>query len=246
MLYYYNKIVFIIFNADATANLFLLKQDIFMKSFDHLEKTDKIVCVGKNYIEHAKELGDKIPENPVIFLKPPSILKQAKNWGETLLLSWPNTKSELHYECEVVVKLNKNGYMMTLEEAKSAIGFVSLGLDMTLRTLQAKLKKDGHPWTSSKVFVDSAVVGPWIDIQSFPDYMATEFSLLMNNQLKQKAIPNIMTFKPAELLAYISNFFPLCEGDIIFTGTPAGVGTVHPGDTAMLSWGKYHYFAQWS
>lgn len=206
---------------------------------------DKIVCVGKNYIEHAKELGDKVPDEPVIFLKPPSVLRQADNWNETLSLSLPNIKSDLHYECEVVLQLQKGGYLMTPEEANSAIGAVSIGLDMTLRTLQAKLKNNGHPWTISKVFIDSATIGPWIDIHAFPDYMTTEFSLLINNQIKQKAIPHTMTFKPVELLVYISQFFPLCEGDLIFTGTPAGVGAIHPGDTAILSWGKYQYFVNW-
>jgi len=206
---------------------------------------DKIICVGKNYLEHAKELGDKIPDEPVIFLKPPSILKQAKYWNDTLSLSWPNIKSDLHYECEVVLKLQKSGYMMTPEEAETAIGFVSIGLDMTLRTLQAQLKKDGHPWTISKVFIDSATVGPWIPVREFSDYMQTEFSLSINNQIKQKSIPNTMTFKPIELLVYISQFFPLCEGDLIFTGTPAGVGAIQLGDIATLTWGKYQYCAKW-
>lgn len=213
-----------------------------MKSF---EKSDKIVCVGKNYIEHAKELGDKVPDEPVIFLKPPSVLRQVDHWNETLSLSLPNIKTDLHYECEVVLKLQKSGYMMSTEEAKSAIGFVSIGLDMTLRTLQTKLKKDGHPWTISKIFIDSATIGPWIPIGEFSDYMQTEFSLSINNQIKQKAIPHTMTFKPIELLVYISKFFPLCEGDLIYTGTPAGVGAIHPGDIAQLSWGKYKYFVNW-
>jgi len=210
-----------------------------------MKNFDKIICVGKNYIEHAKELGDKIPDAPVIFLKPPSVLRQAVNWNEKLSLSLPNIKSDLHYECEVVLQLQKGGYMMTPEEAESAIGSVSLGLDMTLRTLQAQLKKDGHPWTISKVFINSATVGPWINIHTFPDYMTTEFSLLINNQIKQKAIPNIMTLKPIELVVYISKFFPLCVGDLIFTGTPAGAGAIHPGDTAQLAWGKYQYFVNW-
>ncbi len=206
---------------------------------------DKIICVGKNYIEHAKELGDKIPDEPVIFLKPPSVLRQVDNWNETLSLSLPSISNGLHYECEVVLQLQKSGYMMSLEEAKSAIGAVTIGLDMTLRALQTKLKKDGHPWTTAKVFIDSAIIGPWISISEFPEYMTTEFSLLINNQTKQKAIPNTMTFKPIELLVYISKFFPLCEGDLIFTGTPAGVGAIHPDDTAQLTWGKYQYFVNW-
>jgi len=208
-------------------------------------KADKIVCIGKNYLDHAKELGDAIPEKPVIFLKPFSILKQATHWGDTLSLSLPSTQSDVHHECEIVLKLKKGGYQLSLEQAQEAIGFVSIGLDMTLRTLQTTLKKNGHPWTTAKVFIDSAITGPWISTEEFPDYINTAFSLYIDNKCCQHAFPHQMLFKPAALVAYASQFFPLCEGDLIFTGTPAGVGAVQPGSNAKLQWGNYGYNIVW-
>jgi 2-keto-4-pentenoate hydratase/2-oxohepta-3-ene-1,7-dioic acid hydratase in catechol pathway len=210
-----------------------------------MQSFDKIVCIGKNYLDHAKELGDAIPDKPVIFLKPPSVLKQASHWGESLSLKLPHSTSDVHYECEIVLRLKKGGYQMSLAEAKTAVGGVSLGLDMTLRTLQATLKKNGHPWTTAKVFIDSAIVGPWIPLNEFQNFMETEFSLTINDQIKQHALPKQMLFNPFELIAYVSEFFPLCEGDLIYTGTPAGVGAVEVNTTATLKWGNHQYSTKW-
>ena len=211
-----------------------------------MQTFDKIICFGKNYLDHAKELGDAIPDKPVIFLKPSSVLKQATQWSETLSLVLPDSNSDVHYECEVVLKLKKGGFRMSVAEAKAAIGSVSLGLDMTLRTLQATLKKNGHPWTTAKVFIDSAVVGPWIALNEFPDYMETEFSLSINNQIKQQALPKQMLFHPVDLIVYASQFFPLCDGDLIYTGTPAGVGPVQVNTKVILKWSNYQYSVAWS
>jgi 2-keto-4-pentenoate hydratase/2-oxohepta-3-ene-1,7-dioic acid hydratase in catechol pathway len=206
---------------------------------------DKIICVGKNYLAHAKELGDAVPEKPIIFLKPPSVLKEVKVWNENLALTLPLIDDNIQYECEVVLKLKKGGYQLSLEEAKQSIGWVSLGLDMTLRNLQTTLKKNGHPWTTSKVFIDSAVAGPWIEIHQFPEYRETPFSLSIQETIRQQALPSEMIVNPVELIVYISQFFPLCENDLIFTGTPAGVGSVQSGTIALLKWGKYHYTVNW-
>lgn len=127
---------------------------------------DKIVCVGKNYLEHAKELGDPVPEKPVLFLKPPSVLQQASTWGEHLSLEFPTEDNAVQPECEIVLRMAHDGYKMTLEEARNAISDVSLGLDMTLRIRQSELKKQGHPWTTAKVFKDAAILGPWIGISN--------------------------------------------------------------------------------
>jgi 2-keto-4-pentenoate hydratase/2-oxohepta-3-ene-1,7-dioic acid hydratase in catechol pathway len=211
-----------------------------------MEFFDKIVCVGKNYLEHAKELGEEIPSNPVLFLKPPSILRQATQWNETISLSLPSLEEEIHYECEIVLRLKKGGYQLSLKEAQQAIGFVTIGLDMTKRILQSELKKNGHPWTTAKVFVDSAVIGPWISINEFPDYRETEFSLFIQDSIRQQALPNQMRMNPAHLIAYCSTFFPLCENDIIFTGTPSGVGKINLNDKAIIKWGNYQYSAVWN
>ena len=206
---------------------------------------DKIVCVGKNYLEHAKELGDAIPEKPVLFLKPSSILQQARFWGETLSLPFPNDDDVVHPECEIVLQLAKDGYRMSVEEACGAISHLSLGLDMTLRTRQSALKKQGHPWTTAKVFPDAAIIGPWVNYQSFPNYLETPFQLFINDELKQSAKGSDMMSNPEDLLVYISQFFPLRAGDIIFTGTPAGVTAITPNAKAKLQWGAYWYQVIW-
>lgn len=206
---------------------------------------DKIICVGKNYLAHAKELGDAVPEKPVLFLKPASVLRQAVSWGEQLQLDFPTQDTNVHPECEIVLRIGCDGYQMTPDEAKKAITAVTLGLDMTLRTRQTELKKQGHPWTTSKVFKDAAILGPWIAYSQFSDYMDTEFQLLLDGQLRQCAKGSDMMMRPEELLVYISQFFPLKAGDIIYTGTPAGVTSLSKNTTAELRWRSHVYSAKW-
>src|SRR5258708_6102141 len=128
---------------------------------------DKMICVGKNYLEHAKELGDAIPEKPVLFLKPPSASLLVDRAGRKVEAILPQGRGSIHHECEILIRINERG----------AIDAVSLGLDMTLRDVQADLKKKGHPWELSKVFKNSAIIGPWIPIRDFPDYLEEEFTL---------------------------------------------------------------------
>lgn len=208
---------------------------------------DKIVCVGKNYLEHAKELGDAVPERPVLFIKPPSVLRTARANGERLSLRIPPGTSEVHHECEIVLRLNRDGYRMSLEEARAAIGEVTLGLDMTLRDVQGRLKKQGHPWEISKTFLDSAVIGPWVAVGEFRDYLEEPFRFSVDSVVKQNARGSEMGMKPDECVAYISEHFPLKAGDLIFTGTPAGVGPVRAGQSAELSWGEHvRYRVSWA
>ena len=207
---------------------------------------DKIVCVGKNYLDHAKELGDALPERPVLFIKPPSVLRAARKVGERLQLRLPPGAPEVHYECEIVIRLNRDGFCMSLEEAKAAIGDVTLGLDMTLREVQSRLKQQGHPWELSKTFLDSAVVGPWMPIKDAPRYLEEPFILSIDGVVKQQASGNQMSMRPDACIAYISQHFPLRSGDLIFTGTPAGVGPVVQGQLAELVWGeKWRFSASW-
>lgn len=207
---------------------------------------DKIICVGKNYLEHAKELGDAVPERPVLFLKPPSVLRAASKPGERLRLRLPPGATEVHHECEIVLLISRDGYRMSVAEARAAIGAVSLGLDMTLRDVQTRLKKQGHPWEVSKAFLDAAVVGPWIDVKGFEGYLNERFSLTVDGLLKQSACGREMSLKPEECVAYASEHFQLKAGDLVFTGTPAGVGPVRPGQTAELVWGeRLRYAASW-
>lgn len=206
---------------------------------------DKIICIGKNYPEHARELGDAVPEHPVIFLKPASILIQAKNWNETVTAQFPENSGELHHEIEIVLRVAKDVYQLKSNETENIIDAVTLGLDMTLRTRQAQLKKAGHPWTTAKVFKDAAIIGPWINIADFPNYLTTEFSLSVDNNIRQQGKGDQMSFDPNMLLVYISQFFPLCKGDLIFTGTPAGVNAIEKNAHAKLMWDRYSYQVKW-
>ncbi len=205
---------------------------------------DKIICVGKNYAEHVKELGDITVDKPVIFLKPPSVLRQAKQ-GETLTVSMPTHQGSVHHECEIVFQLKAGGFQMTETEAERCIGAVSVGLDMTLRDKQAILKKTGAPWTIAKVFQDSAIIGPWRSLEEFPQFSNAVFSLKVNGELRQEGRATEMTFSPPKCIAYISEHFPLCAGDIIFTGTPKGVNSILPSDTGNLNFGPIQFSVQW-
>ena len=188
---------------------------------------DKIICVGKNYSEHVREMqkiaGDAPAEKPVLFLKPPSALVSVEN-GMTAEVVLPVGHGSVHHECEIVVRLDAGG----------EIDAVTVGLDMTLRELQTELKKKGQPWEVSKVFAGSAIIGPWVPITTIAKWLDSEFSLQLNGQTKQKGHGREMTLSPTECVAYAKSFFPLCKGDLIFTGTPAGVGPVKAGDIAML------------
>jgi 2-keto-4-pentenoate hydratase/2-oxohepta-3-ene-1,7-dioic acid hydratase in catechol pathway len=191
---------------------------------------DKIICVGKNYLEHAQELGDAVPESPILFLKPPSCLSPVAPPSPTQTkppcFALPQDRGMVHYECEIVLQLNAAGQ----PEA------VTLGLDLTLRDVQAQLKKQGHPWELGKVFAHAAITGPWIPIKTFEDYLEVPFQLKSNQEIKQKACGKDMRFSPAVCLKHAARHFPILAGDLLFTGTPPGVGPIHPGDVLTLEW----------
>ena len=134
---------------------------------------------------------------------------------------------------------------MSLSEAEAAIGAVTLGLDMTRRDLQTKLKKLGHPWEVSKVFLDSAVTGPWKSVGEFPRYLDEKFSFHLDGELRQEGIGAKMQVSPAACVVHASQWFPLCAGDIVFTGSPAGVGPVAAGQVGELKWGELAYSVKW-
>jgi acylpyruvate hydrolase len=185
----------------------------------------KIVCVGRNYAEHAIELGNEIPEKPVIFLKPASALISS---GEEII--YPSFSSEMHHEVELVLLIGKKVKNANLTEAEEAIIGYGAGLDMTLRDIQNELKKKGHPWTIAKCFDTSAVVSGFILKEYCSLTLDEEISLRVNDQVKQKEKLSKMIFNPAQLVEYISSLMTLEEGDLVFTGTPAGVSKVNPGD----------------
>lgn len=199
---------------------------------------DKIICVGKNYRDHALELGDAIPEKPVLFLKPPSVLVSIARLGDAATAPLPRERGAVHHECEIVVRLGFGGSNLSLEDAERAIDGWTLGLDMTLRDVQAKLKKAGHPWEIGKVFPGSAVLGPWLTGHVAETARRQSFSLRIGGTVRQTGHEGQMTLSPAECVQYASQHFPLRPGDAVFTGTPAGVGPVEPGDEAELVWGE--------
>ncbi len=200
---------------------------------------DKIVCFGKNYIEHMTELGDEKVEKPVIFLKPGSVVTKCEKWGDLIDITFED--DHVHYECELILKLKKGGYRLSLMDAIECIGWYSVGLDLTLRDIQSKLKKNGHPWTIGKVFPHSAIIGPWVMVDDYEDLLQAQFTLYVNNELKQQGLALNMLMSIAELIQYASAHFPLCVGDILFTGTPKGVGEIPDDATLKLTLNNLSY-----
>lgn len=195
-----------------------------------LQVMDKIICLGKNYSDHIAEMKEAAPEMPVLFLKPPSVLKEIKNQG-TISLPWE--RGMIHHECEVVFKLYK----------KNIIG-LGLGLDLTLRETQKQLKEKGHPWEISKVFKNSAIVTPIQGVRDFLNWQETPFRLKVNGEIRQESKLSNAILKPNDIIHYVDKFFPLCDGDLIFTGTPSGVGPLRPNDLIELQFGPIEYSFQ--
>jgi 2-keto-4-pentenoate hydratase/2-oxohepta-3-ene-1,7-dioic acid hydratase in catechol pathway len=201
---------------------------------------DKIICVGKNYLEHAKELGDAVPEKPVLFLKPPSSLMEVGTQKNPVFVTLPKGRGQIHPECEIVARIH-------VGPQGPEIDAVTLGLDLTLRDIQSVLKKNGHPWEISKVFAGAAVVGPWIPLREFQNFLEPEFSFSVNDMVRQKGHGHQMRIQPMECLRYAAEYFPICSGDLLFTGTPVGVGPVEPGQTSELRWeNRLRFQVQWN
>lgn len=186
----------------------------------------KILCVGRNYTEHIKELGNEIPENIVFFLKPDTALTKGDED-----FYYPDFSKEVHYECEVVVKIDKTGKNIPVSYAKDYYSSIALGIDYTLRDVQQKAKEKGLPWTLAKGFDYSAPVSEFIPLKELnKDIQNISFQLYKNNEKVQDGNTSYMIHTIDEIIAYISRFITLKTGDLIFTGTPKGVGTVQIGD----------------
>jgi len=185
----------------------------------------KIFCIGRNYSEHAKELGNDIPEEPVIFMKPKSALLQLQN-----PFYYPEFSNELHYEAEIVLRVCKNGKYIQAKHASKYYNAYTIGIDFTARDIQAELKKKGLPWEKAKAWDNSAVIGKWIEFSSASIHQPIQFSLQMNGKIVQLGNTKEMIFSFNEIVAHISNYFSLNIGDLIYTGTPAGVGECVVGD----------------
>jgi 2-keto-4-pentenoate hydratase/2-oxohepta-3-ene-1,7-dioic acid hydratase in catechol pathway len=183
-----------------------------------------LFCVGRNYTEHAKELNNKVPTEPVIFLKPPTAILP-----EDRPMYYPDFTQDLHHEIELIFKIQKKGKSIPEHLVWDHISHVSVGIDFTARDLQQKCKEKSLPWEISKAFDNSAVIGKWIPIADF-NKDQLNFELKVNNQTIQKGNISEMVFSVPFLLNYITRFFKINKGDILFTGTPSGVGPVKIGD----------------
>ena len=196
-----------------------------IKNSSTMHPISKIVCVGRNYAEHANELGNEIPEKPVIFLKPASSVIYS---GDEII--YPSFSSDMHHEVELVILIGNKVKDADEKEAEEAIAGYGVGLDMTLRDVQNELKKKGHPWTIAKGFDTSAVLSDFILKNDYQLTLNGEISLSVNGEIRQREKLNLMLFSPVKLVQYISSLLTLEEGDLIFTGTPKGVGKVEKGD----------------
>ena len=185
----------------------------------------KIICIGRNYIDHAKELKNAVPDEPVFFMKPDSAL--ILNNKPFFL---PDFSSEIHYETEIVIKINRLGKNIDKKFAHRYFEDIGIGIDFTARDLQRKQASEGRPWEIAKAFDGSAPLGKFIKKDKLPDKEAINFRMEKNGEVVQKGNTSEMIFSFDDIIAYVSKFLTLKVGDLIYTGTPSGVGPVQIDD----------------
>lgn len=185
----------------------------------------KLICIGRNYADHIEELKNERPDEPVVFMKPDSAILPK---GQDFYI--PEFSKDVQYEVEVLVKIKKVGKHIDEKFAHTYYDEIGLGIDFTARDLQTKLKEKGLPWEKAKGFDGAAVIGKWLQKTEFNDLNSIHFSLLKNGSEVQSGDTELMLWKVDELVAYVSRFFMLKKGDILFTGTPAGVGKIMTND----------------
>jgi 2-keto-4-pentenoate hydratase/2-oxohepta-3-ene-1,7-dioic acid hydratase in catechol pathway len=185
----------------------------------------KIICIGRNYAAHAKELNNDLPTRPVIFMKPQTALVQPDK-----PVYYPDFTKDLHYECELVVKIGRNGKHIQEKFAHKYYSEVSLGIDFTARDVQREQQQKGLPWEIAKAFDGSAVCGSFVALDSLAPVQELDFQLYRNNAVAQNGNTGNMIFTIDKIIASVSEYFTLNTGDLIYTGTPEGVGPVQIGD----------------
>ena len=198
----------------------------------------KLICIGRNYAQHILELKNEKPKEPVIFLKPDTAILLKK---QPFFI--PDFSEEVHHEVEVLVKINRVGKHIDSKFAHKYYEQIGLGIDFTARDLQQKLKEQGLPWEKAKAFDGSAVVGKWVSKTNFKNLNNLPFSLHKNDEIVQSATTSDMLWNIDEIIAYVSQFFTLKIGDIIFTGTPSGVSRVQPNDSLKGFIGEEEFFS---
>lgn len=190
----------------------------------------KIIAIGRNYADHIAELNNERPDDPVIFLKPDTAILL-----DNEAFYYPSFSNDIHYEVEILVKINNMGKNISKEFAHKYYSEIGIGIDFTARDLQTKLKEKGLPWEKAKAFNGSAPVSKFISKEKFKDLNNLNFSLKKNNEVVQDGNTSLMLWNIDEIIEYVSKFFTLKVGDIIFTGTPKGVGPVKIGDKLEAS-----------
>lgn len=190
-----------------------------------LPKTMKILCIGRNYVEHIQELNNERPDEPVIFSKPDTALIR-----DNAPFYYPDFSQDIHHEVEIVLKISKEGKSIDPKFAHTYFDEVGLGIDFTARDLQTKLKTKGLPWELAKGFNGSAPISNFVPVANYPDLKNLNFGLQVNGEWKQKGNTSLMLFPFEYIISFISKFITLRKGDLIYTGTPKGVGPVKIGD----------------
>jgi len=185
----------------------------------------KIICIGRNYVAHAKELNNPLPTKPVFFLKPDTSLIIRNR-----PFFYPEFSKDVHYEVELVLKISKNGRHIPEKFAATYYDEIGIGIDFTARDLQQQQKEKGLPWEIAKAFDGAAPIGDFLKLDAFPDTSKIQFHLLKNDEKVQDGNSELMIFSFDKIISYVSQFITLKMGDLIFTGTPAGVGPVKIGD----------------
>lgn len=197
----------------------------------------KIICIGRNYVAHAHELNNDVPSTPMFFMKPETALLRPGND-----FFYPQFSKSIHYEAELVVRISKVGRHIQEAFAHKYYEEIGLGIDFTARDLQSQLKSKGHPWEAAKAFDHSAAIGHFVPKDSVMSEDGIPFSLKINDTIRQAATSQLMIFSIDHIIAHVSQFITLKIGDLIFTGTPQGVGEVHIGDHLQGFIGQQAFF----
>lgn len=194
----------------------------------------KIVCVGRNYAEHAKELNNPVPSAPLLFIKPAT---SAVELNEPLEINTGHNEP-VHFETELALLIGEPLSHASPEQAQCAVAGIGLGLDLTLRELQSQLKEKGHPWEIAKGFDGACPLSPFVALDETPDWATFEFTLSINGERRQHGVASDMLFPVPQLLAEMSRHFTLLPGDVVLTGTPAGVGVLEAGSELAFTLGN--------
>ncbi len=189
----------------------------------------KILCIGRNYVDHAKELNNPLPSEPVVFLKPETAILRT---GRPFFI--PDFANEFHHEVELVIRISRLGKNIEPRFAQRYYDEIGIGIDFTARDLQSSLKKKGLPWEKSKAFDSSAALSKFVPITKFKDIQNINFRLDINGETRQEGNSSLMIFKVDDIISHVSKYFTLKMGDLIYTGTPAGVGSVKIDDRLQL------------